>query len=426
MHVLVIVIVAGILIYLFLNSRQRASYSAGGASALPAPVAGSTAADHPFVYVSKGKLFLVANGNEVEEIHSAYAQDVIDRMNRARQRHGWKENTSLGRSFTGRDMDLAADQVELQVASACFSGDNKLLYVLKDRNVGGLFEFDMANKTERRVLHQQNLLLGDLAFNPRNGNMLCSQQHNNGIANIVLLRNDGRDVQQLSEGDTVDSSPAWLPDDDKKILFQTSGLARSEQGYIIAHGPAAIKMLDLENNAVTSIFEDAATDYLQPRVDRAGNLYFIRRPYELHRYDGQTMVMDFLLFPFRLLRAVFHWLNFFSLMYSRKPLTSASGPLVKQDLKELIVKGKRIDAEKAMRKESSVGGIPSLVPKSWQLVKRTQAGAESVLATNVASFDITSGDTILYSNGYAVFQLGPDNRQSVVLRDKLIGDIAAS
>ncbi|MFX5595148.1 hypothetical protein ABTD92_21070, partial [Acinetobacter baumannii] len=85
---------------------------------------------------------------------------------------------------------------------------------------------------------------------------------------------------------------------------------------------------------------------------------------------------------FRLLRAVFHYLNFFSLMYSRKPLTSASGPALNADLKEIILKGKRIDAEKALLNENKINGVPSLVPASWQLISRDQQGNETVLAAN--------------------------------------------
>ena len=110
-------------------------------------------------------------------------------------------------------------------------------------------------------------------------------------------------------------------------------------------------------------------------------------------------------------------------MYSRKPLTSASGPKVQAELKDILIKGKRIDAENALRKEASVQGVPSLVPKSWELVCRNQQGEESVIATNVAAFNITSSEQIVYSNGYGVFLIGNDNRSTVIFKDKLIADL---
>jgi hypothetical protein len=83
-----------------------------------------------------------------------------------------------------------------------------------------------------------------------------------------------------------------------------------------------------------------------------------------------------------LLRAVFHYLNFFSLMYTRKPLTSASGPAMQADIKSILLQGRRIDAQKALGSEQPVQGAPSLVPNSWELVSRSREGVERILATS--------------------------------------------
>ncbi len=156
-----------------------------------------------------------------------------------------------------------------------------------------------------------------------------------------------------------------------------------------------------------------------------GKLHFIRRPYETPKYSSGNILLDTLLFPFRLLRALFHYLNFFSLMYSRKPLTGAAGPAVQADIKDIILKGRRINAEKALREESQINGIASLVPRSWELVCRNRDGSERVLATNVASYDLMDDGSIVYSNGRAVFMLGAGTQSTLVLKDDLVGDVAA-
>jgi hypothetical protein len=160
-------------------------------------------------------------------------------------------------------------------------------------------------------------------------------------------------------------------------------------------------------------------------VSADGHLHFIRRPYETPSYSSGNLLLDTLLFPFRLLRAVFHYLNFFSLMYSRKPLTGAAGPAVQADIKDIILKGRRINAEKALREETAINGIVSLVPRTWELVSRNRQGVERVLATNVASYDLMSDGSIVYSNGRAVFMLGAGTQSTLVLKDDLVGDVAA-
>ena len=426
MHILVVVAVVSVLILLLVSSQKRSQQNHHEIGTPQIASDDSLNANQKIVFISKGKLFFWRRGNQIEQVHSPYVQEMIDRIERRKQLHGWKENTSLNTSFTGMTDAAANDQVDLQMSSAQFLPNNKLLYFLKDSHVGGLFRYDIDSKEELRLVHQQKLDYEDLAVNHETGEILCSQRHENAIANIVKFNEDGADCQILTEGDTVDSAPAWISGDTQKILYQSSGIARSKEGYAIAFGSCSIKLLDLESREVTSVLEDSRTDYMQPKVDTKGNLYFIRRPYDVPSYNAPNAVLDVLLFPFRLMRAVFHYLNFFSLMYSQKPLTSASGPKIEADLKDILIKGKRIDAEKAMSKESRVNGIPSLVPRSWELVQRTEQGENTILATNVASFDIASDDTILYSNGYAVFHLTPDRQSKVVLRDKLIADIISS
>jgi len=182
----------------------------------------------------------------------------------------------------------------------------------------------------------------------------------------------------------------------------------------------------MESGSVTPILDEPAFDFLKPRVCPAGNLHFIRRPYEAPAYGMGSALTDTLFFPFRLLRALFHYLNFFSLMYSRKPLTSASGPALNADIKNILLQGRRVDAEKAMRSARTVQGVPSLVPDNWELVRRDTHGNEKVLATNVASYDISPDGTVVYSNGRGVFVLERDGMSRLALTDELVADVVAA
>jgi len=284
----------------------------------------------------------------------------------------------------------------------------------------------LALDAEKRLLHKQYLSLEDLRLHPDGHRLLGAQQARNGAANIVVMDDDGSNYRELTSGDTVDTAPAWVPGQADAVLFQSSGLARNQAGYVLALGPASIQMADTAAGSLTMIVEDPGFDFLQPRVGADGFLYFIRRPYETPQYGMGNVVTDALMFPFRLLRALFHYLNFFSLMYTRKPLITASGPAVQADLKEILIKGKRLDAEAALRTGVQLSGVPSLVPASWQLICRSPQGEEHVLASHVASFDIASDGTILFSNGYGVFALDGPNPPQVLLRDQLIADVIAA
>ena len=426
MHIIAVAaaIIALIVVIIIMS---RGTHRTGDARSAPAqPGVFERPWKHGLAFISNGKLFYQAPGQELRELQSPHVRTVMDRMERHQQLHGWKEGTAFSRSFTGRDRHMSTDAVGIQATSAQFAAHDRVLYFLRDDSFGGLFEYDLAQDTEKRLLHKQYLSLEDLRIHPDGHQLLCAQHARNGAANIVAMDADGSNYRELTSGDTVDTAPTWVPGQAHAVLFQSSGLARNPAGYVLAQGPTSIQMVDTAAGSLTEILEDPHLDFLQPRVGANGFLYFIRRPYEAPRYGMESAVTDALLFPFRVLRALFHYLNFFSLMYSRKPLITASGPAVQADLKDILIKGKRLDADAALRTGILLNGVPSLVPASWELVCRSPQGEEHVLASHVASFDIGSDGTLLFSNGYGVFALEGANPPQVLLRDKLIVDVIAA
>lgn len=418
MHLLIGLLIALLLGYLL--------YRAFRAPAANSPATPATRSEHGFAFLSNGILFYRERNGDVKQLHSAYVQESVDRRDRARARHSWKEGTSFGIAAGGNMRSFDAGDTPIVATSAVFASNGDLLYFLKDEGIGGLFRREATSGRELRLLSRQNLHLGDLSLSPDGGMFSACSLQAGGVANIALFNSDGSAYREVTSGDTVDAAPAWIPGAPKRLLFQSSGLARDERGYIVAQGPASIQMLDMESGSVAPVLENPHCDYLKPRVDPAGNLLFIRRPYEAPRCGVANMLSDMLLFPFRLLRALFHYLNFFSLMYTRKPLTTASGPAVKVDIRSILLQGRRIDAERALRSERPVHGVPSLVPSSWELVSRSQQGAESVLATNVSSYDISPDGTVVYSNGRGVFVLAKDGSAGLALKDELVAEVIAA
>jgi hypothetical protein len=427
MHLIAIAagIIALIIVVIIMN---RGKQGTGDIRSAPAPQPNVFAKSwrHGLAFISNGKLFYQAPGQGLRELQSPHVRTVMERMERHQQLHGWKEGTAFGRSFTGRERHLSTDAVGIQATSAQFVAHDRVLYFLRDDSFGGLFEYDLALDAEKRLLHKQYLSVEELRIHPDGHRLLGAQQARNGAANIVAMDADGSNFRELTSGDTVDTAPAWVPGQADAVLFQSSGLARNPAGHVVAQGPTSIQMADTTAGSLTMILEDPRFDFLQPRVGANGFLYFIRRPYETPRYGMGNAVTDALMFPFRLLRALFHYLNFFSLMYTRKPLITASGPAVQADLKEILIKGKRLDAEAALRTGVQLNGVPSLVPASWQLICRSPHGEEHVLASHVASFDLAPDDTILFSNGYGVFALDGANPPQVLLRDTLVADVIAA
>lgn len=421
MHVLIVLGIVVLLVVLFYKSTNQYVQSAGEPS--PAPSMGGHAPPVQIGWVSNGKLFVQGGYGAVQEITSPYAQQAMDRAERSREKNAWKKNTAFGVAAQGSHRNFDSNADPFLISSARFSGAGKLLYFQADHGMGGLFSYDIASGHEERLLHRQQLQLEDLCLAPSNETIFCTLRGQGGASHIATMRANGDGLRELTGGDTIDSSPTAVPGDEHTVTYQSAGIGRDQQGGWAAIGHVTLQELNTATGCITPVLEDPRYDFLSPRVAQDGALYFIRRPYEPPRYNAGNVALDTLFFPFRLLRAVFHFLNFFSLMYSRKPLTGAGGMPLQADTKNIVLQGKRIDAERALRKEASIGGIPSLVPSSWQLVRRHRGGGEAVVASNVSSFDITANGNVVYSNGRGLFALDDQGRSSLVLQGDLVGAV---
>ncbi len=420
MHlILILLVLAAVAAFLLSRQNPRDGDQSGTLST------GQTATDfeHDLAYISQGKLYLKPPSGNPGEVHSAYVQQMIDRREKSQRLHGWKQGTSFEPSFVGGRMRQEPnDALNFNFTGLAFLKDaNKLLYFIQSDAFGGLFEYDIASGNELRLVHRQNLHFEDLHYDANRDRLLCATRHQNGIANLVILSRDGSEYRELTAGDSCDTSPCWV--DEHRVVFQSQGLARTSDGYVVGYGPASLQLLDLRSSEIEPVLEDAGHDLLQPRVDSDGDLYYLRRPYETVDYGTSNILVDTVMFPFRLLRAVFHYLNFFSMMYSRKPLTGAGGPDTQVDAKQLMLKGMRIDTERALKRGQHVNGVPSLVPTSWQLVRRTTRGEETLLATQVAAFTIGTDNTIVYTNGNRIFVLTPKGTATVT-QDQIVEEIA--
>ena len=430
MHIVIIAVFVLALIYVLpkllssRNSSDQSNHRSHAASTNQASW-GDASPAVAVAFIADGKLFYKAAGGPVEQIHSPYIAQAAEKVARNNERNAWKKGTSFEISANRGVKEFEVDDAQISTTSVYLGQNQTMLYFLQDKVMGGLFSYDLAARTEQRILHRQNLALTDLTFDAVSAKILGSASHSNGSANLAMMDADGSNYREITAGDTVDGAPVAVPQVEQQIIFQSAGIARSPEGHVLAHSHTSLQMLDLHSGQLSPVLDDPQFDYILPRLSANGNLLFIRRPYEMPKYATGNILLDLLLFPFRLLRAVFHYLNFFSMMYSRKPLTSASGPAMQADLKDIILKGKRINAEKALRKEAAINGIPSLVPGSWQLVSRTRQGAEQVLARNVASYDIAADGRIVYSNGRAVFVLDANNQSQLVLKSDLVSEVIA-
>ncbi|MEM9068348.1 MAG: hypothetical protein AAGE52_07570 [Myxococcota bacterium] len=364
-----------------------------------------------FAYIAKGKLHVWKDGED-REIESSFAEAYQDRVRALHRKQAWKEEGS-GARFQRGGMPLWGDKDELEAVPVAFTGvapgpsPNTLLYTLSTGVVGGVFLHDLKSGEEKRIFHSADHRIESIATAPHHAVVACTLRGRDGSSAVAVMAPDGSELSPVTDGDVIDLAPAWLPEDAASVeerhqlVFQSAGMGRDEQGNFVAIGPAATLLLDAEHGEMQTLLDSERSDHLQPRMNAERDLFFIRRPYVSgHAVNPFRALADVVLFPFRLLRAVVSWLSFFSMKYTGKPLVSSGSARQRSlDLRQMMMTGNlaaaradaRADAEKEFRKAI----------RDWVLVKRTEAGEETALASRVCCFDLAP-EGVVYSDGFRV------------------------
>lgn len=380
-------------------------------------------------YLSQGKLYLTAPDSSVREVESQFGREVQERTLRMKQTKSWKDRGLRSMMMPPGMLDQLDQQPEatlnVEIASLCPFSDDKLLYALETPDMGGIFAFNPAQDREDRLFHNAEFRIGHLDYTLDHQLIACSTTYRTGIANIATMSIDGSRPRDITEGDSLDLAPHWIPGTGKALVFQSAGLARNAEGYVFDRAPFVIEKLDFIKQEVTTLAEDPKSDLLSPQIGQDGLLYYIRRPFQPARkpFNLGRIVKDILLIPLRLANAVFQWLSFFSWKYTGKPLMS-TGLGQKVENKTIKAWGEWITPNMMRDRRFSEPDAPALVPQTWQLVRQANQGVPEILAEGVLGYDLAKDGTILYTNGSAIYAITPNGQKERLLVSNLIESIA--
>lgn len=360
--------------------------------------------------ITKGELWLSDAEGRSEELRSPFAKEVIERDERARRTTNWKHAPREQQSgviptasLWGQRGGAAAAMAPPRFMHACRGDDARTLYyVLGVGQSVGLFRQHLDEQREVRLFHRNQLPCAGLAYNPQDRRLIMSNGHPDGTMHLEVYDEEGTLKGTVTDGDCMDTAPSMIPGQASALVYASAGVARHPQsGHGVAVGHSAIHRMDYRSGSMEVLLEDPAYDFIQPRMHADGTLYAIRRPSEKPAGERALGALeDTLLMPLRLIKAVFGYLNFFSMIYGKEPLRSAGGPRtpeLDQDLGKLWLHGRMIELSKVKSDPQYAG---NLVPRSWELVRKPPGRGLQIMMPHVAAFDLAADGRVLYTNGY--------------------------
>jgi hypothetical protein len=384
-------------------------------------------------YVSQGKLYLRNGDGSQRTVESKFAQQVRDRTIELHKKNAWK---SQGGGFLSSGMlwgKTPDDPAHFEVRIAGLSrgrSEDELLYTLNAGKVSGLFALQASTGMELRLFHTADFRLQHVAARRGGTEIACAVTYPFGISNIAIIADDNSGPVEITEGDSIDMSPTWTAGDARHLVYHSAGIARDASGAIHGRGPFTLQKLDLDSGEVSTLAEDKNYDLLSPRIGADSAVYYLRRPYRSSgkRPGWWQSIVDIFLMPFRLLFAIFQYLNWFTISYTGRMLTSAGANAQKDiDLKRRRVLANVYDAEAANREDLlNKTSEPGLVSQDWQLVRQKPGAGPEVLARGVMSFDVAVDGSIVYSNGSEVYTVVPGAKAERVVKEDFIEHVASA
>ena len=338
----------------------------------------------PFLaYISQGQLYLQSEGVG-SIVESPFGQSIRDRAIQIYNRNAWKTNGRGGQALI-RTMksNAACEPPELPIDITSVTGGSRpgeIFYTLETNEISGVFARN-GDGVERRLFHTADYRLRHPDVHPSGSEVAISIYHANGAANLALLSADGSDLTEITDGESIDEGPRWMPGSKRRMVFQSAGLARTPRGRPSSHGPFSIQQIDLETGDMSSLAHDDHFDFLWPRVAPDGTLYYIRRPNESlpkksESLDALGALKDVALLPFRFLLAI----GLFMDMATGRKITS-----------RLMRPG---------------GPVKPSAPSTWHLMRHSpNAATPETIAQNVLAYGLSSDGSIIHTNGMDIYQL---------------------
>ncbi len=376
-------------------------------------------------YISENKIFRT-NGAKTEELSCGRLNSYKSALADIRRRNEWK-TTGTGARFMGQgrlpDEEQAAMYCEI-TGLACYNGD--IVYAIRLDESGGIYirSSDRADTDETLIVSGKDIFPGRMSCKGRTLYVSCGENSDEKHISIYDEIPSSR-CREITDGDTIEESPVMH---DGKLYFSTAGYARNEYGSIAAVQNKSIVCFDPVSGTMDEVLSDEKYDYICPIPDGEGGMFCIRQPAGGESAPEGNPVLDIILFPVRLIKAIINYLNFFSMAFGGEALKNGGNSperSKKKSDKQMFIEGNLVNAEKNMKAEESRGEkYPGIMPPDRLLLHVAADGSESIVRRGVLDYTLMSDGSLAVSNGgHIIFMDRNGDTKSAVKAAKAVSVI---
>ncbi|MCI6501862.1 MAG: hypothetical protein MSA49_01330 [Clostridia bacterium] len=412
-------------------------------------------------YIAGGEMHSFDTDTQASSyISSPVLEDYRKRVRENAKRNEWKHAGS-GAAFLseGGEKALSPEEAVMQIRAgihALYVTEDAMDYALSIDDICGIYKHRPKEAQDGIIISDSNMRYTFFAKEPKSGRLaVCCEFA--GEIHLGLLLPGENHCSLITEGLSRERWPSWSEKVPDRLWFSECGLAASlpesdrkklksypqmvldslsQQAY--TEGPFSISRFDTQAYEMIPVLSDPKQriSYIKPHEAQDGFLYYIKKPYENGaEKSGRPSIGDILLAPFRLIGALFGFMNFFTMKYSGKTLTKSGGASKAKHPSEadLWIDGNLFHAEKEAQKNAREGDKhPGAIPRSYVLCRcplrdGSPAGPEEIIRRGIIAYHCLPDGSLLCSNGTYLLKLTPAGdghyKETVLLKERAVSFI---
>ena len=374
-------------------------------------------------YVTGGKLFGAVNGTS-KRIPCGAIDNYRHTILEIQRKKEWKTQ-GTGAHFMGASAPRFEEKdINAGVEAVVSVNDERLIYASTLERDCAIYAKNPNESAdaEEYITRLTNTRIYSMDYDPIDKLIVVSASDGYLEKHLALCNEEKANYRMITEGDCVDITPSFSRKNNNIVYFSSAGfyIDRKRGGAVFSS--YAICTYDLILNELQEVLSDEKYDYISPQQTADGELYCIRRVKQ-QSLGGGKILLDILLAPFRFLRAVFGWANFFSQRYSGESLVKGKtdpNPAKNRDKseREIFIEDNLINVEKVYKENMLAGEkYPGIAPKSWELVSFEADGKVEVVKRGVLDYCFDRNGLLIYSNGKYIITVQPDGEEIICEAD---------
>jgi len=369
--------------------------------------------------------FIVKTDAGVDEYVSGKIEKYCNTIKAINRKNEWK-TSGAGAKFMHAyvpeyDDDAAKRGTSINGAAAL--GD-EVVYSATMGEVSGLFRKTLdRNAAEGHIMSSRDIRIFKVSIF---GDECAASVGNMQERHIAIFNIDNGQFRELTEGEVREDYPCYSRDG-HRIIYSSAGLALTNAGVPVGVGPYGIFCYSVARNDMEELLASDKFDYIAPREDNDGSLLFIKKPYR-NTADNGNFLLDILMFPLRIIKAIGGLLNYFSIAFGGESLRSgrSAGDLKHKQMseKDLFFDGNVINAQEMLKQNQRRGEkFPGIIPHSWELTRLDENGEMHSIKKGVMDYAICRNGDIVYSNGNAVIRLLADGSEQLIEKRRMANNL---